>query len=255
MITLAIQTGLRVSELTGFDLRRCRPRRRSARALPGAGWAARRGACGVAGPFPRGLPPNHADAFQRTWLSSDLRRVQGRVPVDDVMAGRQVMRVLRRFLPFSPPSRAGRDRVPRGWRACGPGAPAPRPACPHSSHRRARSRWISSLRGQGGGPGAWSFRTALFFRTSGIPPNRATRSGLPAADPGFEAGTQPVRCLDLGFVLGRHLGHRGLVLGTQGLQHRCLGVPAQRAEPPDIAGEQVVLDDAPVFRAVVLTML
>ena len=26
-------------------------------------------------------------APQRTWLSSDLRRVQGRVPVDDVMAG------------------------------------------------------------------------------------------------------------------------------------------------------------------------
>src|ERR1039458_6594550 len=51
------------------------------------GWAARRGACRVAGPFPRGLPPNHAGAFQRTWLSSDLRRAVGRVPVDGVVAG------------------------------------------------------------------------------------------------------------------------------------------------------------------------
>ena len=36
------------------------------------GWAARRGALPKEDPFPRGLPPNHADAFQRTWLSSDV---------------------------------------------------------------------------------------------------------------------------------------------------------------------------------------
>jgi putative transposase len=30
-----------------------------------------------AGPFPRGLPPNHAGTFRCTWLSSDLRRVGG----------------------------------------------------------------------------------------------------------------------------------------------------------------------------------
>src|ERR1022692_704557 len=50
------------------------------------GWAARRGARLVAGPFPRGLPPNHAGAFQRTWLSGDLRLAVGRVPVDGVGA-------------------------------------------------------------------------------------------------------------------------------------------------------------------------
>jgi hypothetical protein len=37
------------------------------------------------------------------------------------------------------------------------------------------------------------------------------------------------------------------VLGRQGLEHGRLGVPAQRAEPPDVAGEQVVADDAPVL--------
>ena len=40
------------------------------------------------------------------------------------------------------------------------------------------------------------------------------------------------------------------MLGGQGLQHRCLGVPAQRAEPPDVLGEQVVVHDAPVFSPV-----
>jgi hypothetical protein len=35
--------------------------------------------------------------FQRTWLSSDLRRVQGRVPVDDVVTGTQIVTVLRRI--------------------------------------------------------------------------------------------------------------------------------------------------------------
>ena len=51
------------------------------------GWAARRGAC-WAGPFPRGLPPNHAGTFRCTWLSSDLRRGGGGLPVmDGVVAG------------------------------------------------------------------------------------------------------------------------------------------------------------------------
>ena len=69
-------------------------------------------------------------------------------------------------------------------------------------------------------------------------------------DPGFEARSQPVWCLDLGLVTGRHLGHRGLVLCRQGLEHRRLGVPSQRVQPPGVTGEKVVADYAPVFRAV-----
>src|SRR5688572_439299 len=71
-----------------------------------------------------------------------------------------------------------------------------------------------------------------------------------AVDSGLEARTQPVWCLDLGLVAGRHLGHRGLVLGCQGLEHRRLGVPAQRVEPPGVTGERVVADYAPVFGSV-----
>lgn len=35
--------------------------------------------------------------------------------------------------------------------------------------------------------------------------------------------------------------------GRQGLEHGRFGVSAQRTEPPDVAGEQVVVGDAPVF--------
>ena len=65
--------------------------------------------------------------------------------------------------------------------------------------------------------------------------------------PGLEAGPGAVAGDSFRLVAGGCLGHGGLVLGGQGLQHRCLGVPAQRAEPPDVLGEQVVVDDAPVF--------
>ena len=75
------------------------------------------------------------------------------------------------------------------------------------------------------------------------------RLGL-AVPSGFEAGPGAVAGDSLRLVPGGHLGHGGLVLGGQGLQHRCLGVPAQRAEPPDILGEQVVAGDAPVFGSV-----
>ena len=39
-------------------------------------------------------------------------------------------------------------------------------------------------------------------------------------------------------------------MSGQGLQHRCQGVPAQGAEPPDVLGKQVVVHDAPVFSSV-----
>jgi len=42
----------------------------------------------AAGPFPRDLPPNPADTFRCTRLSSDLRRVGGGLPVvDGLVAG------------------------------------------------------------------------------------------------------------------------------------------------------------------------
>ena len=94
--------------------------------------------------------------------------------------GWQTTRVLRRFLAM----RAAHA----GW--FGPAAPrlvsfltwctSVLPGSPHSSHRRVRSRWISSLRGYGAGGGMRSAMTAFLSLIRGIPPNRATRSGLPS---------------------------------------------------------------------------
>src|SRR5437588_10989749 len=52
--------------------------------------------------------------------------------------------------------------------------------CSHSSHRRLRSRWISSLRGAVTRTGAGSVMTARLSCLRGIPPNRAARSFLPS---------------------------------------------------------------------------
>ena len=80
-----------------------------------------------------------------------------------------------------------------------------------------------------------------------MPPNRATSGCLPSRSIArLEAGSQPVRCLDLGLVFGRHLRHRRAVLACQGLEHGGLHDPAQPMQPVDVPGEQVVLDDAPV---------
>jgi hypothetical protein len=67
-----------------------------------------------------------------------------------------------------------------------------------------------------------------------------------ALDACLEAGSQPVRCLNFGFVFGRHPRHRRAVLACQGLEHGSLHDPAQPMESVDVPGEQVVLDDAPV---------
>src|SRR6266536_3363603 len=71
-----------------------------------------------------------------------------------------------------------------------------------------------------------------------------------ALAPGFEASPGAVIGGDLGHVAGGHLGDGGAVPGGQGLQHRCHGVPFQRAEVRDVLGEQVVVDDACVFGSV-----
>ena len=51
----------------------------------------------------------------------------------------------------------------------------------------------------------------------------------------------------LALYLARHLRHRRAVLAGQGLEHRGLHDPAQPVQSPDVPGEQVVLDDAPVL--------
>ena len=115
------------------------------------------------------------------WLSGDLRRDGDRVGVDGVVAGMADHgRVLRRFLAMT--------AAHAGW--FGPAAPRlvsfltwctnTLPGSPHSSHRRVRSRWISSFRGWDAGDGMRSMRTAFLSLIRGIPPNRATRSGLPS---------------------------------------------------------------------------
>ena len=94
--------------------------------------------------------------------------------------GAQTMSVLRRIFAMS--------AAHAGW----PGPDSPRclrlatwwtatvPPVSQSSHRRLRSRWISSLRGAGMGTGAGSRMTARRSCRRGIPPNRATRSFLPS---------------------------------------------------------------------------
>ena len=92
----------------------------------------------------------------------------------------QTMSVLRRILAM----RAAHA----GWP--GPGLPRLASAvtwwtatvapCSHSSHRRLRSRWISSLRETVTGTRAGSVMTARLSCLRGIPPNRATRSFLPS---------------------------------------------------------------------------
>jgi len=109
-----------------------------------------------------------------------LRRVRDGVAWMVSWQGWQTTRVLRRFLAM----RAAHG----GW----PGPDVPSRAslatwwtatvvsCPHSSHRRVRSRRSSSLRGTGTGTGTGSVIVAFLLCRSGIPPNRATRSFLPS---------------------------------------------------------------------------
>ena len=126
----------------------------------------------------------------------------------------QTMSVLRRILAM----RAAHA----GWP--GPGLPrlaspatwwtATVAPCSHSSHRRLRSRGISSLRGTVTGTGAGSVMTARRSRVRGIPPNRATSVRLARrARSGPRSRSAARAGLDLGLVAGRHLGDGGAVLG------------------------------------------
>src|SRR5439155_1332690 len=70
---------------------------------------------------------------------------------------------------------------------------------------------------------------------------------LATVDAVLEAGARPVWGVDGGLVSAGHLRHRRVVLCGQRFQHRGFHDPAEPVETPDIAGEQVVLDDAPVL--------
>lgn len=134
----------------------------------------------MAGPFPRSLPPNHAGAFQRTWLSSDFCRVQGRLPMDDVVACTADREGLTPHLRH--------ERRPGGLARAGSPETSELADLVHQHLARLPAQLAPPLQepvdqllaGRGTGPGTWSVRTAPFFRTCGIPPNRATRSGLPS---------------------------------------------------------------------------
>ena len=69
-------------------------------------------------------------------------------------------------------------------------------------------------------------------------------------DGGLEADARPVRGGDGCPEFAGHRRHGRAVPGGQRLEQRGLGCPAEPVQPEDVAGEQVVLDDAPVLRAV-----
>ena len=75
-------------------------------------------------------------------------------------------------------------------------------------------------------------------------------ASLAALDADLQALVRPVRRLDRGPVLAGHLRDRRAVLAGQRLEQRGLHHPVQPVESVDVAGEQVVLDDAPVLRPV-----
>src|SRR3954467_2117111 len=113
------------------------------------------------------------------------------------------------------------------------------------SHRSARSRVTSSVWRMMPGPGRRSVRTASFCRLSGMPPNRATSGFLPLRSTlasthlrgpcGVSMVVLYLRAIvdtDARYLLAS-------VLSSEGLHD-----PVQPVKPIDVAGQQVVLDDA-----------
>src|SRR5205823_14204947 len=68
-----------------------------------------------------------------------------------------------------------------------------------------------------------------------------------AFDAGLEASPVAVRGVDGGPILAGHRRDRRAVLERQRLEHGGLHDPAQPGQSPDVAGGQVVLDDASVL--------
>lgn len=70
------------------------------------------------------------------------------------------------------------------------------------------------------------------------------------ADVNLEAPAGSMRCRDGCFIFVGHLRHRRAVFGRQCFEHRGQHDPFEPVQSPDVAGEQVVLDDAPVLGSV-----
>jgi hypothetical protein len=165
--------------------------------------------------------------------------------------GAQTVSVLRRFLAMM--------AAHAGW--SGPGFPSSLSlatwwtitvvSVSQSSHSRWRSRASSSLRGTRTRTGAGSVMTARWSCRRVIPPNRATRSGLSLRlRLAWKQVLGPSPVVTFALMAGGHRGDGGLVLEGQRLEHRCLGVPAQRAQPPGVLGEQGVVHDAAIVGSV-----
>src|SRR6266702_4806220 len=125
------------------------------------------------------------------------------------------------------------------------------------SQRPARSRWISSLRRALARTGRWSVRTAVRARVSGIPPKRAASGFLPlsrstpvAFDGDLQALPESGGCLGDGLVLTGHRVDRRAVLASQRLEQRGLHDPVEMAQPEDILGQEIVLDETGVLSLV-----
>ena len=212
----------------------------------------RRGACG-SGPFPAAPGPNRTGTFRCIRLSSDFH-VQFAAGFPWWMAWwqrAQTMSVLRRILAIwaaqagcSRPGWLARSASLRTWWVS---------TCVrvwHHSHSPRRSRVMISF-GRAGrcGLAVGDDRFGLPFERDAAEPCGQWFPARPF-QPGLEAGPGPVRGDDHGPVLAGRFRHRGAVLRGERLEHGQLGGPPQPVQPEDIPGEQVVLDDAPVFRAV-----
>ena len=90
--------------------------------------------------------------------------------------------------------------------------------------------------------------TASLSRRRGIPPNRATRSGLPLR--WILASKQvrsPYRVSILAWCLAAILDTVDWCLAARVFSIDVSACQRSVAQPPDVGGEQVVVDDAPVF--------
>ena len=212
------------------------------------GSATRRGAR-RAGPFPRGLPPNRTGQFPGIRLSSDycVSAAFGCLWWIRSWQAPQTTRVLRRRLVIACAhggcGRPGMARLAIDAdvvdlhlaRLLAELAPV------HKEPADQLLVWIDR-------PGQTVGQDRHF-----LPPQRYPSEPCDQFPPvvtrhaGLKAGAWPMRCRDFGFEPGRHLRHRRAVLARQGLEHGCLHDPAQPVQAPDVPGQQVVLDDAPVL--------
>src|SRR5712691_2689761 len=92
-------------------------------------------------------------------------------------------------------------------------------------------------------------RLLLPFQRDAAEPGDQWFPAWPLGD-GLEAVPLAVRGVRLGLVLAGHVGHPGAVLGGECFKHGGLGGPFEPVQPPHVASEEVILNDAPVLGAV-----